>query len=49
MNGDINIVKYLVENHAQLDSEDIEGATPIFAACWIGERPVVKYLAEIGE
>jgi len=48
MNGHLEVVKYLVENGADVNAKDNNGFTPLSLAAWKGSLNVVKYLFENG-
>ena len=45
-NGNINVVKYLVENGADINKKNKDKWTPLFIACYKEHIPIVKYLVE---
>lgn len=46
--GNLDIVKLLVENHANIDSKDDKGATPLHEAIELNNLEVAKYLLNQG-
>ncbi|ORX78888.1 ankyrin, partial [Anaeromyces robustus] len=46
--GNETIVRYLVEQGADLNKEDWKGETPLFNACKSGNETIVEYLVEYG-
>ncbi len=47
-NGQLKIVKYLIENGAKVDEKDPDGWTPLPLAAGNGHLEIVKYLIENG-
>lgn len=46
--GHLDVVKYLVEHGAAIDSPRNTGATPLFITCQHGHLDVAKYLVKRG-
>ena len=46
--GNTEIVKYLVEKGANIETENEDGNTPLFIACEKNNNDIVKYLIEKG-
>ena len=47
-NGHLNVVKYLVEEGADVNAHVMGDETPLIRAAWSGHLDVVKYLVEQG-
>ncbi|OUM61687.1 hypothetical protein PIROE2DRAFT_26240, partial [Piromyces sp. E2] len=47
-NGHIDVVKYLVEQGANIHQENYNYDTPLYIACKNGHEDIVKYLVEQG-
>jgi len=45
--GNENLVKYLIEQGADINKEDVNGKTPLFYVCSSGNENLVKYLMEL--
>lgn len=46
--GNLNKVKLLIENGADIETVDFLGYTPLIVACFFGKMNIVKYLVEHG-
>lgn len=46
--GRLDIVKYLKEHGARIESKDNENFTPVMCAVWKGQNDVVDYLLNVG-
>ena len=48
-NGHLEIVKYLVENGANINEKNKDGDTPLICASINGHLEIVKYLCQNGD
>jgi ankyrin repeat protein len=47
-NPNMNIIQFLVEHGADLNSRTKSGCTPLFMACWFGNREAAEWLCKAG-